>query len=142
MFKAVAASVPSLHDDTVAAVVRVYAEHTDLRRMVEDTRTDTAKSLPRKRRVALHRELPKQRIGTLRWGVIALAAINSEEKSGKVRYPLDEVLLWALCAVPCGAGWAGLPAVLHRLDARTGRGHCGRRCHRRQDGAPFFRPGR
>lgn len=78
VFEAVAASVPALRDDTVAAVVRFYAEYTDLRRTVEDSRTPDAKALPRERRVALHEQLTKRRISTLRWGLKALNAINAE----------------------------------------------------------------
>lgn len=78
VFEALGTSVPGLEEATVAAVVRFYAEYTDLRRMVEDSRTEDIKRLPRDRRVNFHKQLTKRRIGTLTMGLKALVEINFE----------------------------------------------------------------
>lgn len=78
VFEAVSSTVPALAEDTVAAVVRFYAEYTDMRKMIEDARSDDAKALSRERRVALHKQLTNRRISTLRWGLRAYIEINKE----------------------------------------------------------------
>jgi hypothetical protein len=77
-FAAIASAIPSLKPDTVDSVLRFYAEYADLRRLVEDSRTELARALPPVRRVALHKELTKRRAGTLRWGINAYVAINRD----------------------------------------------------------------
>lgn len=76
VFEAIAPTIPALEEDTVGPVVRFYAEYTDLRRMVEDSRSAQIHSLPRDRRVGFHQQLTKRRQSTLRWGLKALVAIN------------------------------------------------------------------
>ena len=78
VFNAVSSLVPSLTPSTVDPVLRFYAEYTDMRSMVEDTRTELALSLPPQRRIALHAQLASRRKATLRWGLQALVQINRE----------------------------------------------------------------
>lgn len=78
VFSAVAASVPLLEEATVEAVVRFYAEYTDLQALAGDMRSNFARSLPIWRRVALHEQLTRRRRSTLLWGLKAYAAINVE----------------------------------------------------------------
>lgn len=78
VFEAISSSIPALGEDTVASVVRFYAEYTDLRRMVEDSRNEQTQKLSRERRVAFHQQLTNRRTSTLRWGLSALVAINIE----------------------------------------------------------------
>ncbi len=76
VFEAIAPTIPTLDEETVGPVVRFYAEYTDLRRMVEDSRSAQIQKLPRERRVAFHKQLTKRRKSTLRWGLKALVAIG------------------------------------------------------------------
>lgn len=78
VFEAISSSIPALGEDAVEGVIRFYAEYTDLRRMIEDSRNEQTRSLSRERRVAFHQQLTKRRISTLRWGLRALVAINVE----------------------------------------------------------------
>lgn len=78
IFEAVSGSIPTIKAATVAAIVRFYAEYTDLRRMIEDSRSDIARSLSPERRVNLHRQLTKRRASTLSWGLKALEEIGRD----------------------------------------------------------------
>ncbi|TBN51407.1 hypothetical protein EYF88_06305 [Paracoccus sediminis] len=71
-------TIPSLNEQTVAAVLRFYAEYADMRTLIDDCNTEFFRSLSAERRVAVHKEMTKRRIGTLRWGLKALAEINRE----------------------------------------------------------------
>lgn len=78
VFEAVAGNIPSLAPRTVKAVLRFYAEYTDLRTLVTDSRSDTARALSRERRTALHEQLTKRRKSALRHGLKAVAKINGD----------------------------------------------------------------
>lgn len=78
IFEAVSGSIPTIKAATVAAIVRFYAEYTDLRRMIEDSRSDIARSLSPERRVNLHKQLTKRRASTLSWGLKALEEIGRD----------------------------------------------------------------
>ena len=76
VFDAVSGAIPVLQQRTIRPVLRFYAEYTDLRTMVEDMRHDDFRLISPERRVAVHRELTRRRIVTLRWGMRALVAVN------------------------------------------------------------------
>lgn len=76
VFDAVSDAIPLLRTDTIRPVLRFYAEYSDLRTIVEDMRLDEFKALSPERRVAVHKELTRRRIVTLRWGMRALIAVN------------------------------------------------------------------
>lgn len=78
VLKTIGASIWSLEEPTVTAVLRFYAEHSDMCSMVEDSRSEFARALDADRRIALHKELTKRRAGTLRWGLKACVEINRE----------------------------------------------------------------
>lgn len=71
-------TIPSLNEQTVAAVLRFYAEYADMRTLIDDCNSDFFRSLSADRRVAVHKEMTKRRSGTLRWGLKALVEINRE----------------------------------------------------------------
>lgn len=77
-FDNAAQTIPSLNESTVAAVLRFYAEYADMRTLIDDCNNDFFRSLSAARRVVIHQEMTKRRIGTLRWGLKALAEINRE----------------------------------------------------------------
>lgn len=76
VFNAVSGSIPVLKPDTIRPVLRFYAEYVDLRTMVEDMRSEEFRLISGPRRVAIHKELIRRRIVTLRWGMSALIAVN------------------------------------------------------------------
>lgn len=71
-------AIASLREATVETVLRFYAEYADMRNLIEDCRTEHFRALSAGRRAAIHEELTRRRIGTLRWGLKALVAINEE----------------------------------------------------------------
>lgn len=71
-------TIPSLDEQTVAAVLRFYAEYADMRTLIDDCNSDFFRSLSADRRAAVHKELTRRRSGTLRWGLKALVEINRE----------------------------------------------------------------
>lgn len=90
VFDAVSDAIPLLRTGTIRPVLRFYAEYTDLRTIVEDMRLDEFKALSPERRVAVHKELTRRRIVTLRWGMRALIAVNialgmTEEEAKKIK---------------------------------------------------------
>lgn len=78
VFSAVAGSIPTLDSQTVKRVLRFYAEYTDLRQLVEDSRSDLALSLPPHRRVSLHKQLTLRRKVTLRSGLQAYVRVSRD----------------------------------------------------------------
>ncbi|MGI3165086.1 hypothetical protein [Pseudooceanicola sp. 200-1SW] len=78
VFEAVSGSIPTIKADTVGAIVRFYAEYTDLRCMVEDSREESARCMSPERRVSLHKQLTKRRASTLSWGLKALEEIGRD----------------------------------------------------------------
>ncbi|WP_299615265.1 hypothetical protein [uncultured Tateyamaria sp.] len=76
VFDAVSDAIPLLRTSTIRPVLRFYAEYADLRTIVEDMRLEEFKTLSPERRVAVHKELTRRRIVTLRWGMRALIAVN------------------------------------------------------------------
>ena len=79
VFDAVAASIPALRADvTVQSIIRFYAEYSDMRQLIEDSRPEKLLGMSRARRVGLHKELTRRRISTLRWGLQATYYMNVE----------------------------------------------------------------
>lgn len=76
IFHAVSGNVPSLPADVVEVVVRFYAQLTDLKAVVMDTRSSEARGLSRERRVNLHAILVRRRLEVLHRGLAAIVAIN------------------------------------------------------------------
>lgn len=76
VFNAVSDSISLLSPATIRPVLRFYTEYEDLRSIIEDMRGDEFLALAPERRIALHRELTRRRIVTLRWGMAAQIAIN------------------------------------------------------------------
>lgn len=77
VFEAIGAQVPTLENEPVVeAIIRFYAEYTDLRQLIEDTRAEAVAGLSRQRRAGLHGELTRRRVTTLTWGLRAVCEIN------------------------------------------------------------------
>ncbi len=76
IYQAVSGSIAVLSAETLEPMVRFYAAYSDLTAMVEDTRNEEFKSLSFERRIALHKDLVKNRTATLGWGLAAVKAAN------------------------------------------------------------------
>ena len=76
VYQAVSGSIPLLNVEALEPILRFYAAYSDLTAMVEDTRNEEFKSLSFERRIALHKDLVKNRIATLGWGLAAVKAAN------------------------------------------------------------------
>lgn len=77
IFQAVSDVVPELEEDTLEPILRFYAEYSDFRCMVADSRTDDVKGLPADRHIEFHKQMTNRRIVTLRWGLKSIIAINT-----------------------------------------------------------------
>lgn len=76
VFNAVSDSISLLSPATIRPVLRFYTEYEDLRSLIEDMRGEDFRNLAPSRRIAIHQELTRRRIVTLRWGMAAQIAIN------------------------------------------------------------------
>lgn len=76
VFNAVSDTISLLSPATIRPVLRFYTEYEDLRSVIEDMRGEEFRALSPERRIAVHRELTRRRIVTLRWGMAAQIAIN------------------------------------------------------------------
>jgi len=78
VFDALVNNISMFDHETVRAIVRFYAEFTDLQAMIVDSRLTIIQDLPKDRRIRFHKALTWRRIHTLSKGLGAIEHINGE----------------------------------------------------------------